>query len=190
MTGREAAGRAEGLTSNSHRNRPGCAQTARLGVRGSRPLPEPGRPRGDPGARVSSAAPQARARGTGPCSLATLLDCGCHSSRGLNQTCQCPFSTPPRGESFHPSVPSSPLGSPLGGDIRPGPWGFPLPTPPPGRAPFGFLSNLQPSSLGLVTLSPAAARLGVLTADGDVGRQGKLCIPVEPWPDTRSELSP
>lgn len=76
----------------------------------------------------------------------------------------------PSGAASLPSVPPSSLGSPLSGDIRLVP-GVPLfPTLPPGRGPFASLTPREPSSLGLVALSPVAARLGVLTADRRYGK--------------------
>lgn len=117
-----------------------------------------------------SLALQARARGTGPCSLETPLDFGCHFSLGLIPTCECPFSTPLAGRRPFPQCLH-----PLWGHLWVGTSGLVpgfllFPTPPPGRGPFVSLTPREPSSLGLVALSPVAARLGVLTADRRHGK--------------------
>lgn len=101
--------------------------------------------------------------------------------RRLDSTVRVSLQHTPSGAASLPSVPPSPLGSPLGGDIRLAP-GVPLfPTLPPGRGPFASLTPREPSSLGLVALSPVAARLGVLTADRRYGKAREAPDLIHTW---------
>lgn len=95
-TGSGAAVRAEDLTGSGHGvepaelRRPGSGSAA-AGLSRS------------PGALAGTPEPECRRHfrpglgTTGPCSLETPLDFGCHFSLGLIPTCECPFSTPLAG---------------------------------------------------------------------------------------------